>query len=129
MAGKPKKEHIKKRRVVPLKSSPILTKYVDSDVYKLIKKLIRDGSAFIVLGGEFAPTQEFYKGLCEEMYKPTSNGIACYDVAYKYRYAWDRPIVTISINDNGNKQIVDSIKRLDRVRTRTLYSATYEEEQ
>ena len=125
MAGKSKKEHIMKRKVVPKQKSYLLDTYCDDEQHAIIRNLIEAGSTFILLGSEHAPKHEFYKGLMQEMYSPTFNGACVYDSWYKFRNAFDRPIITIALNDAGNKNIVDSIKRLNATRSRTLYSKTY----
>ena len=55
------------------------------------------------------------------MRRPTSNGICCYDAAIPFRIQSDRPIITVTVTDYGNKKTIYSIKRLDGFRTRTLY--------
>ena len=129
MSSLKKKEHIKKRESVPKQTSELLESFANAEQLSLLRKLMKQGAAFIVLGTEGAPVAEFYKGLTQEMRKPTSNGVSCYDARVPFYNQWERDIITISINDFGNANYVDSIKRLDGVRTRTLYSYNYEETQ
>lgn len=127
MSGIKKKQFITKAKEVPREKAIILEGFCNDEQIKIIKKLIKKGSTFICLGSEFSFTGEFYKGLMQLMYSPVYNGAACYDSHYKFRNAYDRPIITISLNDGHNKNKIDSIKLLDRYRTRTLYTYHYEE--
>lgn len=128
MSGIKKKEFIKKSKEAPKEKSIVLEDFCDDEQIKIIKKLIKQGSTFICLGSDFSFTGEFYKGIMQLMYSPTYNGAACYDSHYKFRNAYDRPVITISLNDGRNKTHIDSIKRLDRYRTKTLYTYHYEEQ-
>lgn len=127
MSGITKQKYIKKAKVVPKEKAIILEKYCNEEQIAIIKKLIKRGCTFICLGSEFSWTGEFYKGLMQLMYSPTFNGSSCYDSHYKFRYAYERPIITISLNDGCNKNKIDSIKELDRYRTKTLFTFHYEE--
>ena len=127
MSGIKKQKHIKKATVAPKEKAMILERFCSDEQLEVIKSLARKGVTFIVLGSEFSFTGEFYKGLMQIMYSPTFNGACCYDSHYKFRNAFDRPVITISINDGRNKNKVDSIKRLGRYRSKTLYTYHYEE--
>lgn len=127
MANKTKKPYVKKRKTLPLEKSKILEKMCDKEQLSVIRKLIKKGCVFIVLGSEHAHVSEFYKGLMQEMYSPTSNGASVYDTYYKFKNAYDRVYITISILDPGNITVVDSIKQLRADRTKTLYTYHYEE--
>lgn len=127
MSNIKKKDYIKKRKTYPQPTSDVLDSFTNKEQRTLLRKLIKQGAAFIVLGSPLAPRQEFYKGLTQEMRQPTSNGVSCYDARIPFKNQCDREIITVSINDWGNDNYVDSIKRLDGVRTRTLYTYNYEE--
>ena len=101
--------------------SETLDEFLDESTRTIIRNLMKKGAAFIVLGDEFSPKREFLKALGEEMRRPTSNGICCYDAAIPFRIQSDRPIITVTVTDYGNKKTIYSIKRLDGFRTRTLY--------
>lgn len=127
-----KMKGVKKSKLVLNEESYILEEQfeLNKEELKVIKNWIRKGAAFICLGSEFTYTQQFYKGLRQLMKWPTYNGVAIYDTIYKYQYAFDRPIITISLNDPNNiGKRIDSIKLLDRYRTKTLYSVTYDDEE
>lgn len=126
MANITKQKHIKKSKIVPKEKARILERFCSAEQIKIIQKILRTGATIIVLGSEFSYTGEFYKGLMQLMYQPTFNGACCYDAHYKYRNGYDRPVITISINDGVNKNKVESIKQLDRYRTKTLYTFHYE---
>lgn len=125
MSGVTKKKYIKKTKVVPREKSRILDEYCSPEQVEILVKLIKQGSVFILLGSEHSYTGEFYKGLMQLMYTPTFNGAACYDAHYQFKHAYERPMITISLNDGCNKNKVDSIKKLDRYRSTTLYSYHY----
>lgn len=125
MSNLKKKQYVRKRKTLPPVKSKILETLCDSEQLKLIRKLAAKGAVFIVLGSEHSPVHEFYKGIMQEMYAPTFNGGCVYDTYYKYRNAWERPYITVSLVDYGNATIVDSIKQLNSVRTKTLYSYNY----
>lgn len=127
MSGVKKKQYIRKSQTVPKEKATILESFCDSEQIAIIKKLIKKGCTFVCLGSEHSFTGEFYKGLLQLMYSPVYNGACCYDSHYKFRYAYDRPVVTISLNDGHNRNKIDSIKQLDRYRTKTLYTYHYEE--
>ena len=118
---KPESKGIFKRKVIPMSESETLNGFLDDSTSDIIRSLIKQGAAFIVLGDEFSPKREFLKALGEEMRRPTSNGICCYDAAIPFRVQSDRPIITVTVTDYGNKKTIYSIKRLDGFRTRTLY--------
>lgn len=130
MANKQAKNLRKHSKTQPPTKSKILESLCNEEQLTLIRSLIAEGSAFILLGDEHTPTGDFQKGLIQEMYSPTSNGVCCYDTYYKFKDSWDRPVITVSLNDTSNTHtsIVDSIKRLNRYRSRTLYTYHYEEE-
>lgn len=127
MSNIKKREYIKKRKTFPQPTSDVLDSFTTKEQRALLRKLVKQGAAFIVLGSQNSPKAEFYKGLCQEMRQPTSNGVSCYDSRVPYKNQFDRDVITISINDWGNSNYVDSIKRLDGVRTRTLYTFNYGE--
>lgn len=127
MSGITKQKHIKKATVAPKEKAMILERFCSDEQLEIIKRLAVYGVTFIVLGSEFSFTGEFYKGLMQIMHSPTYNGACVYDSHYKFRNAFDRPVITISINDGRNKNKVDSIKRLGRYRSKTLYTYHYEE--
>lgn len=118
---KPESKGIFKRKVIPMSESETLNGFLDDSTSDIIRGLIKQGAAFIVLGDEFSPKREFLKALGEEMRRPTSNGICCYDAVIPYKVQSDRPIITVTVTDYGNKKAIYSIKRLDGYRTRTLY--------
>lgn len=128
MSGIKKKDNIKRSKVVPKVKSQILDKYCSEEQITILQKLVSKGATFILLGSEHSYTGEFYKGLMQLMYSPTYNGACVYDSWYKFRNAYDRTIITVSLNDGCNKNKIDSIKQLDRYRSRTLYTFHYEEE-
>lgn len=121
---------VKKTKTVPREKSAILEdKMCTTEEFKLIKKWAKKGAIFIVLGSEHTQTKEFYRGLYQIMYEPTSNGGCVYDAHYKFQDAFDRPYITISLNDPNNLEHIDNIKLLDRYRSRTLYTRHYEDEE
>ena len=128
MSNKKTKGFVKKSKTQPLTKSRILETMCDNEQLALIRDLVSKGSAFIILGAEHAPVREFQKGLMQVMYSPTCNGVSLYDTYYKFKYNFERDIITISLNDTSNTHIsiVDSIKRLSRYRTKTLYTYHYE---
>lgn len=93
-----------------------------------IKKWMKKGAVFLVLGSDYTYTREFYKGLHQLMYSPVFNGAAIYDSHYKYVNAFDRPYIKIGLNDACNESRIDNIQRLDRYRSKTVYTCHYEEE-
>ena len=121
MYVKPESKGVFTRKAVPMPESETLDEFLDDSTSNIIRCLIKQGAAFIVLGDEFSPKREFLKALGEEMRRPTSNGICCYDAAIPFRIQSDRPIITVTVTDYGNKKTIYSIKRLDGFRTRTLY--------
>lgn len=121
MYVKPESKGVFTRKVIPMPESETLDEFLDDSTRTIIRNLMKKGAAFIVLGDEFSPKREFLKALGEEMRRPTSNGICCYDAAIPFRVQSDRPIITVSVTDFGNKKTIYSIKRLDGFRTRTLY--------
>ena len=124
-----KRGRIKRAELQPAVKSMLLEKLCNDEQLALIRDLVSKGCAFIVLGDTYAPVRDFQKGLMQEMRSPTSNGIALYDTHYRFRFSHERPVVTISVNDSTNRDlsIVDSVKLLDRYRSRTLYTYHYEE--
>jgi hypothetical protein len=120
------KSKVKRNKVAPRTKDIILQKFCNEEQLNIIKKQIKAGAVFIVLGSEFTDTDMFYKGLMQLMYAPTSNGACTYDSYVKFRYGFDRPIITISLNDRCNHNKVYSIKQLRRYKTLTLY-ANHEE--
>lgn len=130
MANKKRESYVRKAKAIPLKKSGQLERLCNEEQYKLVRKLIDEGAVFIVLGSKFAPIDDFYKGLHKEMCQPAYNGACIYDSNIMYRKAWERKTVTVSLNDNNNysQSIVDSIKQLDRYRSRTLYTYSYVKE-
>lgn len=126
-----KMKSVKKTKTVPKEKSRILQDdfRIPMEVLNLIKKQIRRGAAFIVLGSEHTNTREFYKGIIQLMSAATYNGVAVYDSTYKFRNGFDRPIITISLNDPCNETKVDSIKLLRRYRSETLYTYKYDIEE
>lgn len=130
MSAKATKGLRAKSKTQPLTKSKLLEKYCDDEQLALIRNLVSNGCAFIILGSDHAPVREFQKGLMQEMYQPTSNSVAIYDTYYKFKYNFERDIITISLNDTSNTHtsIVDSIKRLDRYRSKTLYTYHYVKE-
>lgn len=118
---KPESKGVFTRKAVPMLESETLDEFLDDYTRTIIRNLMKKGAAFIVLGDEFSPKREFLKALGEEMRRPTSNGICCYDAAIPFRVQSDRPIITVTVTDYGNKKTIYSIKRLDGFRTRTLY--------
>ena len=127
MANKKTKGFVKKSKLQPATKSKLLESYCDNEQLAIIRDLVSKGSAFIILGSEYAPVREFQKGLMQEMYSPTSNGVAIYDTHYRFKYNNERDVITISLNDTSNTHInfVDSIKRLDTYRSKTLYTYHY----
>ena len=121
MYVKPESKGVFKRKAIPMLESETLNEFLDDSTRTIIRNLMKKGAAFIVLGDEFSPKREFLKALGEEMRRPTSNGICCYDAAIPFRIQSDRPIITVTVTDYGNKKTIYSIKRLDGFRTRTLY--------
>lgn len=121
MYVKPESKGVFTRKVIPMLESETLNEFLDDSTRTIIRNLMKKGAAFIVLGDEFSPKHEFLKALGEEMRRPTSNGICCYDAAIPFRVQSDRPIITVTVTDYGNKKTIYSIKRLDGFRTRTLY--------
>ena len=121
MYVKPESKGVFTRKTIPMPESETLDEFLDNSTRTIIRNLMKKGAAFIVLGDEFSPKREFLKALGEEMRRPTSNGICCYDAAIPFRIQSDRPIITVTVTDYGNKKTIYSIKRLDGFRTRTLY--------
>lgn len=131
MSAKATKGLRAKSKTQPLTKSKLLEKYCNDEQLALIRDLVSKGCAFIILGDVHAPVREFQKGLMQEMYQPTCNGVALYDTYYKFKYNFERDIITISLNDTSNTHIsiVDSIKRLDRYRSKTLYTYHYDKKE
>ena len=121
MYVKPESKGVFTRKATPMLESEALDEFLDESTRTIIRNLMKKGAAFIVLGDEFSPKREFLKALGEEMRRPTSNGICCYDAVIPYKVQSDRPIITVTVTDYGNKKAIYSIKRLDGYRTRTLY--------
>ena len=121
MYVKPESKGVFTRKTIPMPESETLDEFLDEFTRTIICNLMKKGAAFIVLGDEFSPKREFLKALGEEMRRPTSNGICCYDAAIPFRVQSDRLIITVTVTDYGNKKTIYSIKRLDGFRTRTLY--------
>ena len=118
----------KKKSVAPSEKSKVLEKLCSGEQLSVIKKLAKEGCVFVVLGSECADVGLFYKGLREIMQQPVFNGVCVYDAWYEFRHQWKRSVVTVSINDTNNVNIVDSIKKLQSTRTKTLYTFHYTEE-
>lgn len=121
---------VKKAITVPREKSAILeSQFCTDEEFRLIKKLNKQGAIFIVLGSEHTDVQKFYRGLYQIMYQPTSNGACVYDAHYNFKHAFERPYVTISLNDPCNREHIDNIKMLDRYRSKTLYTRVYEDDE
>jgi len=123
-----RKGFVKEAVTVPREKSKILDRFCSEEQINILVNLIRKGSVFILLGSAHTFTGDFYKGLMQLMYAPTYNGACCYDSHYQFKNAYDRPTITISLNDGCNRNKIDSIKRLGRYRNTTLYSYNYTEE-
>lgn len=122
-----KTSQIRKCITAPREKSYILEKsFCTERELKIIKDWIKKGAVFIVMGSEYTYTDQFYKGLHQLMYAPTSNGAAIYDAHYEFRKAFERPYVVIALNDPNNTQHIDNIRLLDRYRNKTLYAAKYD---
>ncbi len=122
---------VKKNVTSPREKSKILQdKFCNQEEFNLIKKWMKKGAVFIVLGSEYTDTELFHKGLYQIMYAPTSNGAAVYDSHYQFRKAFDRPYVVITLNDPCNlDHKIDNIKLLQRYRSKTLYTVHYEDDE
>lgn len=116
-----KKKGVFKRKEYPVAKDSLLNDIANEDQIKIIKSHLRKGSAFVVLGSEHSPRKELLKAIRLEMRSPTSNGIMIYDAIVPYKEQQERDILTVSINDHGNANIIHSIKRLGAERSRTLY--------
>ena len=128
MSNKRTKGLVKHSKTQPLTKPILLEKLCDEEQLVLLRRLESEGCAFIILGGQYTNTAEFQKGVMQLMYQPTSNGVAIYDTYYKYKDNFERPVVTIGLNDTSNTHIsrIDNIKVLGRYRSRTLYTKKYE---
>lgn len=127
MANKPKKDYVTKRSAVPQKTGDLLSAVKLPEVHKVIMSQIAKGASFICFGSDNAPKEEILKAIASEMFRPTSNGVALYDARYVFDKQCNRPVVIIGVNDNGNKLIIDSIRLLKLPKSKTLYSADYQE--
>lgn len=117
-----KKKGVFKRKEYPVAKDSKLNDIADKDQLKILKGHLKKGSAFIVLGSVHSPRKELLNAIRLEMKSPTSNGIMTYDANVPYKEQQERDIITVSINDHGNANIIHSIKRLGAERSRTLYS-------
>ncbi len=123
-------KRVKHNSTAPREKSEILKNYCSSKEFEIIKQWARKGAVFIVLGSEYTNTREFYKGLYQIMYSPSTNGACIYDSHFQYREAHMRPYVTISLNDPVNvSHLIDNIKLLDRYRNKVLYTVDYDKEE
>lgn len=118
-----KKKEAFKRKVQPKKKDIELSELCDEFAYPVLKKEIKAGSAVIFLGSEFSAIDQFRLATRLEMRKPTDNGICMYDAYIPFTTPCLRPIITVSLFDNGNKVRVHSIKKLGSIRSKTLYAA------
>lgn len=117
-----KKKGTFKRKDYPKAKDSKLPDFASPEQLKIINRCLKNGSAFIILGSEHSPRKELLNCLRLEMKSPTSNGVMAYDANIPYTEQCARDIITISINDWGNKNIIHSIKRLGPERSRTLYA-------
>lgn len=128
MSNKRKDNHVFVRKVFPIAISENLEKFIDDETADLIRSYSLKGAAFIVLGTENSPKREFLKALGEEMRRPMNNGICVYDASIPFKHQFDRPIITVCLNDWGNKQTIDAVRSMGLNRMRTLYVRHYEED-
>ena len=117
-----KSKDVIERKKIPMPLPELLPGLCNKAQVELIRKYIYRGAAFIVLGSEFAPITQMQKAIYREMTMPCSNGIMMYDSRTPFKKQYEREIVTISLNDEGNKNLVHSIKLLGAVRSKTLYA-------
>lgn len=117
-----KKKGVFKRKEYPAAKFSELPDYADIEQRKILLREVKRGSAFIVLGSKHSPRKELLACLRLEMKSPTSNGLMVYDANIPYREQQERDVITVSINDWGNSNIIHSIKRLGLERSRTLYA-------
>lgn len=125
MSNKRKDPYTFERKVMPIAISENLEKFIDDETADLIRSYSLKGAAFIVLGTENSPKREFLKALGEEMRRPMNNGLCVYDASIPFKYQFNRPIVTVSLNDWGNKQTIDAVRSIGVNRLRTLYVRHY----
>lgn len=123
-----KKKGTFKRKDYPKAKDSRLPDFANDEQLKILRKLISNGSAIMVFGSEHSPRKVLLNCFRMEMVSPTSNGIMIYDANVPYKEQQERDVITISVNDWGNKNIIHSIKRLGAERSRTLYSYTPQEE-
>lgn len=120
---KDKKSGVFKRKQYPNPKEGTIKDFADAQQLKILKKLLKQGAAFIVIGSENSPRAELMAALRFEMRTPVYSGVVAYDANVPYKTPFDRDVVTISINDWGNKNYIHSIKKLGAERSRTLYAA------
>lgn len=119
-----KKKEAFKRELQPKKKDIELAELCkDSVACNILIKEIKAGSVIILLGGEFSPIEDYRRAMRLEMRKPTDNGVCMYDAYVPFTSPAMRPIVTVSLFDNGNETIVHSIKRLGSIRSKTIYAS------
>lgn len=125
-----KKMKASKCKKAPREKSKILEEeFLKPNELALVKKWIKKGAIFVVLGSEFTYTKKFYQGLSQLMYQPTYNGAAMYDAYYQFHDNFLRPYIAIGLNDPNNfDHHIDNIKLLDRYRSRTLYTVQYDDD-
>lgn len=111
-----------KRKKYPTAKNSKLPDYLNPEQLKILRTCMERGSAIIFLGTENSPKDVLLKLVGYEMVKPTNNGIMVYDANVPYTSQSERDIITLSVNDWGNKNYVHSIKRIGPIRSRTLYA-------
>lgn len=122
-----KKKGVFKRKVYPTAQNSKLPDYFDKESLKVLRKCMKNGSAIILMGSEHSPRDVIRRLMGYEMVKPSTNGIMIYDANVLYKPQSNRDIITVSVNDWGNKFYCHSIKKLGPIRSRTLYAHDVEE--
>lgn len=117
-----KKQGVFKRKVYPRAKESTLPEFTTIKQLAVLRTVMRNGSAIVVLGSENSPRKELLSSISKEFVSPTSNGIMVYDANVPYKNQQDRDIIVVSINDCGNSNIIHSIKKLGNERSRTLYA-------
>lgn len=115
------KEKPFKRKVVKPKKEKVnpLDTLCNEDQRKRLQEIARRGACVILTGDQFAPYQEFFKGIRMYMKNPTFNGVAMYVTHVVYKNNWTRPLYLLTLNDAGNANILHSIRE---IKGRAVYS-------
>lgn len=122
------RKNVFKREEVQQKKYKDLTDFCSGEVLDLVRKAARRGDVIVLrCNGDYTPIEDFFKALWNEMKIPASNGASIYDCGVVFRKAYEREVTVITLNDNGNEDIVERIQTLGATRHKTLYSNLWED--